>query len=43
MINDVLGTYQCKTDGTVEEDDNESSSIQPLDGEEEEAISFLVE
>jgi len=43
VIKDVLGTYQCKTDETSEEDDDESSSVQHLDGEEEEAISFLVE
>ena len=43
LIKDVLGTYQCKTDETSEEDDDESSSVQHLDGEEEEAISFLVE
>ena len=32
-----------KAQASIEEDDNESSSIQPLDGEEKEAISFLVE
>lgn len=32
-----------KAQASIGEDDNESSSIQPLDGEEEEAISFLVE
>lgn len=38
-----MTTYSCRTDEAVEEEDDESSSVQPLDAEEEDAISFLID